>query len=578
MKKLAIIFVVAVLVPSVALAWLAFRSLRDQQFILERQQSLLYEGVADSVSRNVQAKLLEEEGRFVASVQSLLREDSATRLSQVFDTRLRSDWSLAKIGFVVTLRGDLLSPSPASSSEAKMFYADNGSFLANRSPEEVYLNSFNVQNTASLAQNSKVSQKERNVVPQNQGQQQAANLQTGNEFLNFSKFTPMETEFRQLVGEASQGIVSRFQGNQLNLLVWHRPLQSSNLIFGAQIDLDRLTEELRPLIRSEAPFDKEICVALLNDAAKPVALSQSGFSANWKRPFAAIEVSETLPHWEIATYLLNPDALSQTAATARLTLGLLILILLTTIGTGGWIIVVDIKRQMALARQKTDFVSNVSHELKTPLTSIRMFSELLAEGRVSDPDKQRSYLNIISVEAARLTRLINNVLDFARMERGEKKYHFEKCDLTEVVREMCATFRPQLEENGFAFRCCLPSAPVHVSADRDALAQVIVNLLSNAEKFSSQRKDIELKIEVAEGSMSQVQLIVSDRGSGIPSGYEEKIFEQFFRAHDALNSSTQGSGLGLTLARQIARAHHGDLFYRSREGGGSCFIFQLPTA
>src|SRR6185436_9965398 len=111
------------------------------------------------------------------------------------------------------------------------------------------------------------------------------------------------------------------------------------------------------------------------------------------------------------------------------------------------------------ARQKTDFVSNVSHELKTPLTSIRMFAELLAEGRVNEPEKQRSYLNIITAEAARLTRLINNVLDFSRMERGEKEYRFAPCDLTELVRETAGVFRPHLEATGFKFEIELPDQP-----------------------------------------------------------------------------------------------------------------------
>src|SRR6185295_265495 len=109
--------------------------------------------------------------------------------------------------------------------------------------------------------------------------------------------------------------------------------------------------------------------------------------------------------------------------------------LLVAIGVGAWLIFNNLRRELMLARQKTDFVSNVSHELKTPLTSIRMFSELLAEGRVSEPAKQKAYLHIIAAEAARLTRLINNVLDFSRLERGEKKYNFQDCDLAAIVRD-----------------------------------------------------------------------------------------------------------------------------------------------
>ena len=156
---------------------------------------------------------------------------------------------------------------------------------------------------------------------------------------------------------------------------------------------------------------------------------------------------------------------------------------------GGGLIVADLNRQLALARQKTDFVSNVSHELKTPLTSIRMFAELLAEGRVTDPGKSRSYLNIISGEASRLTRLINNVLDFSRLERGEKKYDFHSCDLAGLARETVQTYRAHLEANGFEIHAELPIGAASIRGDRDALAQVIVNLLSNAEKYSNGHKE-----------------------------------------------------------------------------------------
>jgi len=252
-------------------------------------------------------------------------------------------------------------------------------------------------------------------------------------------------------------------------------------------------------------------------------------------------------------------------------------VLVLAIAVGSWLIVSDLNRQLTLARQKTDFVSNVSHELKTPLTSIRMFSELLAEGRVQDPARQHSYLDIITAEAARLTRLINNVLDFARIERGEKKYHFQECDLVGVAREIVESYRPHLEANGFKFECQLPDDAVPITGDHDALAQVLVNLLSNAEKYAGDEKEIELRVEAGTGSLLYCEVQVLDRGLGVPYGTEEKIFEKFYRAHDSLSSGIQGSGLGLTLARQIARAHGGDVIYRPRDGGGSCFVLRVPA-
>jgi signal transduction histidine kinase len=320
-------------------------------------------------------------------------------------------------------------------------------------------------------------------------------------------------------------------------------------------------------------------------------------------------------------YLLDPSRAGRSASTLKLTLGLLIALLVLAIAVGSWLIVADLNRQLRLTRQKTDFVSNVSHELKTPLTSIRMFTEMLAEDRVQDESKRRHFLGIISAETARLTRLINNVLDFARLERGEKKCQSAPFDLAALVRETVESYRPHLETQGFALRTNIPCGPqqasdgVHPSpgaashacsetpkndaamrasdvsapgdgrtpqgsyspltfqGDRDAIAQVLVNLLSNAEKYSGERKEVEVALATNAGA---IEVRVADHGLGVPAGCEEKIFDQFYRAHDSLGSGIQGSGLGLTLARQIARAHGGDLTFERREGSGSCFVLKLP--
>src|SRR5262249_7252017 len=195
---------------------------------------------------------------------------------------------------------------------------------------------------------------------------------------------------------------------------------------------------------------------------------------------------------------------------------------------------------------------------------------------IADPAKQQSYLGIITAEAARLTRLINNVLDFARLERGEKNYNFQSADLASVARETADAYRPHLEANGFKFDCDLPESTVLVNGDRDALAQIVVNLLSNAEKYSGDRKEINLRVSLKTASEPVAEVSVEDRGLGVPRGCEEKIFEQFFRAHDSLSSGIQGSGLGLTLARQIARAHGGDIAYEPPDGCGSRFTLPLP--
>jgi len=750
------VFVVAVILPSLVLAWLAVRSLRDQQFLLERQQSLLDQRVTDALAQNISDYLAQRQQEFSAQVESLAANRDAQSVAAQFDNQIRQRWPLAEVGFCVTLSGKILSPPPNERPAAQMFRLDNSDFLGNLEAVEVYWNANNFNNangnngnalntTSSLTRNSAAQSSSTlngnsvanrlaaspqtvmgNVAGQNQSQQvvalvapvgapaqertafanstrnggqnsspasqsqtfalnnsfgggggggrggggfgsggqggqnqlqltpaqtdsadqipqqrqqpaiagaaqsdvqiatalpqqgqaaldnsvalkdtdgqqlaqntvnykaaQARKVNPQNSYYqiadnaavlneplqNLSKAVPAEAEFRQLIGNESDGMLARFLQNKLKLMFWHRLGAEPDLIFGAQLNLDRVVDGLRGLIQPDPALQNEICLALLDDSAKPVAISRANFQANWKRPFVATEIGDALPHWEVAAYLVNPVQLTQAAHTAKLTLGLFIAMMVLAIGVGSWLIVSSLNAELKLARQKTDFVGNVSHELKTPLTSIRMFSELLAEGRVADAAKQRSYLQIITAEAARLTRLINNVLDFSRMERGEKKYNFQPCDLAGVVRSIEQAFRPHLEAGGFKFVCELPDAPIAVRGDADALSQIIVNLLSNAEKYFSGGKEITLQLAQRQMPLPHAEIKVLDRGSGVPRGSGEKIFEKFYRAHDSLASGIQGSGLGLTIARQIARAHGGDVVYEPRAGGGSCFILRLP--
>ncbi|HTA95849.1 MAG TPA: HAMP domain-containing sensor histidine kinase [Verrucomicrobiae bacterium] len=711
MRKVALVFVLAVLLPSLVLAWLAVRSLRDQQFLLERQQSLLDQRVTDTLAQNISDYLAQRQQEFSAQVENLAGDGAAQEVAAQFDNQIRQRWPLAEVGFCVTLSGKILSPAPNARPEAQSFYYDNKDFLGNREAVEVYggqklialngnaqssfqnfsgvgggvqpsgttfsggiggqgqmqsraepaltltpgaaplqeqekmefgsaakklpgdkmkleqpqlaaagraFSGFSATNAIalngavggagairqinespavnsiqsstptvasdSLAFNSpqqksfNYKQQARKVSPQNVAYDESLKDTADGAQQNLSKVIPAEAQFAQLIGNQTDGMLARFLQNKLKLMFWHRLSSEPDLIFGAQLNLNRVVDGLHGLMQPDPALQNDICIAILDDNARPVAFSRAKFQANWKRPFVATEIGDALPHWEVAAYLADPTALTRAACIANITIGLLIAVLVLAIVIGSWLIVRNLNFELTLARQKTDFVSNVSHELKTPLTSIRMFSELLAEDRVDDSAKKKTYLNIITAEAARLTRLINNVLDFSRMESGEKKYNFQPCDLTDIVRSTVETFRPHLEANGFKFDCELSDASIFIHGDADALSQIIVNLLSNAEKYSDGKKEIMLQITHKQSPLPHAEIKVLDRGSGVPRGSEEKVFEKFYRAHDSLASGIQGSGLGLTIARQIARAHGGDVVCESREGGGSCFIFRLPLS
>ena len=193
--------------------------------------------------------------------------------------------------------------------------------------------------------------------------------------------------------------------------------------------------------------------------------------------------------------------------------------------------------------------------------------------------KRTEYSGIISREAGRLTRLINNLLDFSRMERGEKKYDFEDLNAVSLAQETVENYRHQIESDGFGLNFHnLNGDGIPINGDRDSLSQVLLNLLSNAEKYGgdTQAIDVEVGMEY-QGGKDLAEIRVLDRGPGVSRKHCAKIFDKFFRADDSLSSGIEGSGLGLTLARQIAREHGGDVVYRPRDGGGSCFALTLPV-
>ena len=233
----------------------------------------------------------------------------------------------------------------------------------------------------------------------------------------------------------------------------------------------------------------------------------------------------------------------------------------------------NVSKEMALARLKSDFVSNVSHELRTPLSLIRLYAETLEMGRLTSPEKYQEYYCIIRKESERLTALINNILDFSRIEAGRKEYDFRETDLRELVRNTLDSYRYQIEQHGFTYEEKIDEVPP-VRVDREAMARSLVNLVNNALKYSQDRKFIGVNLYRDNGSL---KLEVVDHGIGIPHQEQSKIFEKFYRVGDPLVHNTKGSGLGLSLVRHIAQAHGGDVFVDSAPGQGSKFTITLPV-
>jgi len=232
------------------------------------------------------------------------------------------------------------------------------------------------------------------------------------------------------------------------------------------------------------------------------------------------------------------------------------------------------ERLKELDRLKDDFLSTVTHELRTPLTSIRAFSEILNQDPDVDLAQRRKFLGIITKETERLTRIINQVLDLAKIEAGRAEWSEAPVDMREMIGDTVSAMSQLFQEKNIRVETRLPEKVTPVKADVDRIIQVMLNLLSNAVKFCDP-SDGRIEITLTEDERG-LRVDVRDNGSGIAPGDEQKIFDKFVQAGDTLTNKPQGSGLGLYISRHIVEHHGGRLWVQSRPGEGACFSFTLP--
>ncbi|HET8936804.1 MAG TPA: HAMP domain-containing sensor histidine kinase [Polyangiales bacterium] len=233
--------------------------------------------------------------------------------------------------------------------------------------------------------------------------------------------------------------------------------------------------------------------------------------------------------------------------------------------------------QLRFAERRNNFVAAVSHELKTPLTAIRMYSEMLRDGMVENEEKRSEYYATITAETERLSRLINNVLELSRIERHERHVELLVGDMSAVAREVVESFRPHAQREGFSVSFESARALPAVRFERDALTQVIFNLLDNGLKYSSRATSREIAVRCEPAAGGGVSLIVSDRGPGVPPAQLSLIFEPFYRAQNELTRTQKGTGIGLSLVRGLVTRMHGTVQGRNLAPGFEVCV-TLPAA
>ena len=313
-----------------------------------------------------------------------------------------------------------------------------------------------------------------------------------------------------------------------------------------------------------------ICV-LLDPQNRPIYAREPIHAA---QRVATARVGDALPGWQVALYQPLGAAPHQAVRRQIMLFSGAFGILLVVIVAGSVTTYRLVRRESEVARLKEDFVANVSHDLKTPLSVIRMFGETLEMGRVTDPATREEYYRVITRESERLSRLIDNVLDFSRIESGRRTYERVSSPVEPLVRESLEPFAYPLTKGGFRVDVDVAGDLPDVAVDPAAVGQALGNLIDNAIKYSGERRTLRVR---AARIGDDLALSVEDEGIGIPPAEHARIFEKFYRVGRSETQGRRGSGVGLALVRHVAEAHGGRVTVESRPGHGSRFTILLPV-
>jgi signal transduction histidine kinase len=382
--------------------------------------------------------------------------------------------------------------------------------------------------------------------------------------------------------------------SELGLLVSNLVTQTRGLpdYFAVDIELaGRKLSQYAPDLRVWAPASV---------LAQGVGPARKVYSAELASDILASATSpEALPDGlRVSILLTSPQALFKLQATRRFWFGLLIAVAAVAALAGFVAAYHAFHRQLRLSELKSNFVSSVSHELRAPIASVRLLAESLERGKISEAPKQQEYFHFIVQECRRLSSLIENVLDFSRIEQGRKQYEFEPTDLGELTRQTVKLMQTHADERQvnltLAIAEPLSSPEAQPSLDGKAMQQALVNLIDNAIKYSPKGGQVTVGLEIPahhseevkkrrssdagaplQPRGSRVLLWVEDQGEGIPASEHEKIFERFYRRGSELRRQTQGVGIGLSIVKHIVEAHGGRILVNSEPGKGSRFTIVL---
>ena len=345
---------------------------------------------------------------------------------------------------------------------------------------------------------------------------------------------------------------------------------AENKYWGLVFNIDEIFNDiLLPSIR-ERSENENFRWQLFGEGGELIANSSN---INFELEPVIIESPRELPVWTLKLYT-EPTGLINTLFFPGHNIFLFIFIFIVLVLALGLFFTIQIvSKELQLSKMKSDFISTVSHEFKSPLTSIRHITDMLVLKRVPTESKKQEYYEIIQQQSERLSHLINNILDFSKLEEGEKSFRFEPVFIDQILQEIVISFKNSIPDKDFKVIYKQGNHLPRINADKVAITQVIHNLLDNAFKYSGDSDLIEV---YAKSDKKSVIISVKDYGIGIPSEERDKIYSRFYRISNDHTQQVKGSGIGLTIVKQIIESHGGTISLESKVGSGSTFIIKLP--
>jgi len=566
-KRSIVLFWALFLVPTFLVAGIAFRLLSHEQERINTSALRGYSERAATISEIVHLTVEAVQENLTQSLMALEQDQLLSRLLEWEKTN-----PLVRNVFVYRKGSGLDYPvrGTESTSEERQFIARYDSFFSGRTDFDFNKNSSMPESVTGYSVDSQEGSKKDYAGFKHQAQSSRQKLVAlsrvePNSMSPGSRPVFSEEQASRLVEKS--GWIPWFSENRLCLLGWVQKVEKG-WVYGIEMELMALLSRL--VIDFPEVEQKGVSLVLMDGSGNFMHQSGNGRVDPGDTPAAVVFISDLLPHWRIAVFM---DEIGFSTTRGFLYVSVILLgIFVAAIVSGGILLTRLTFQTMKTARQKTSFVSSVSHELKTPLTSIRMYAELLTSGRVEDPSKTQTYLSIIVSETGRLTRLINNVLDFSKLEQGKKTYRYKIFEMDRFLSRIIKTHSIRIQNKGLEIITRIEAAGFTVRTDPDAMEQVVLNLIDNALKYAGGGKFIKFVLKKSDGF---IILSISDDGPGIPRAQQERIFEKFYRADNSLTSTQPGSGLGLSIARQILRDLEGDLCLEHASGNGSCFTARI---